>query len=617
MRPPTFALRILTAHAIMAMGCGSGSTGATTRIGCPDCTILTSANVFDGVNDGPGTVVIRGERVEALHRGSIEITDGNVVALPGRTILPGLIDAHVHIRPAAGPVSMSDPGNEVHAHFKAFLRAGVTTVVDLGTEPHRVFEYRRRIRDSELLAPSLLAAGPGLTPSGGHPCYDGRPSFGLCAFVDDAASANLAMSDLAASSPDVIKVIIESGTTKNPLPEIGLDTLATIRVSADALGVQVVAHVAETADMVKALDAGVRLFAHLPVHDLIDAELASRLAAEHAVVIPTAVVVDARYRVAHGELSEVEGDSAADDIPEPVLQAWRDPSRYPDMTTDEARKESARRRTNILENIRVCHAAGVPIVAGTDAGNPATFHGISMRSELALYLEAGLTEREALESATSVAAKAMGLSDRGYIAKGARADLLVVHGNPTSDLTALRNVELVYRSGERLEPAVLSVAGSFDLERRSTSGVAEGSVCLADDECAAGNTCTALGWCRAICSESAPCPSGRACFDMDTLTGEAYCEPGDACDPIGQDCPNNIACVWLGAGVTRCWYPGKGIHGEPCSSWGMCAPGFMCDTAENLCRRICDPASDGSACDDGLTCFDRAVDAGLNVGECR
>jgi imidazolonepropionase-like amidohydrolase len=282
--------------------------------------------VFDGTHAGQATVVLQGERVAALHRGPVEIVDGDVVHLPGHTILPGLIDLHVHIRASAGPPAMAVLQDAVAAHFKALLRSGVTTALDLGAERHVVFAYRQRIRDGVLLGPSLLAAGPGLTPTGGHPCPVGRPGFDLCAFVDDPIDAHAVVTDLAHDRPDVVKAILESGTLAKPLPELSRPALEALRATADAAGIPVVVHVAEAADMHKALDAGVRFFAHLPVRDRIDDALAGRLAALGAVVIPTAAVEDARHRASLGPLDEVLGDDAAKDIPEDVLSAWRDPA---------------------------------------------------------------------------------------------------------------------------------------------------------------------------------------------------------------------------------------------------------------------------------------------------
>jgi hypothetical protein len=106
---------------------------------------------------------------------------------------------------------------------------------------------------------------------------------------------------------------------------------------------------------------------------------------------------------------------------------------------------------NAMAAVRLLRAAGVPILAGSDAPNPGTAHGVSLHRELELLVEAGLTPPEALAAATSVPARLFGLSDRGVVAKGRRADLLLVDGDPTRDITATRDIAAIWKSGVPVE----------------------------------------------------------------------------------------------------------------------------------------------------------------------
>jgi len=553
--------------------------------------------------------------VQSLVRGPVEIVAGRVLDMDNHTILPGLIDLHVHVRASSGPPAMADPHHDTKDHFKALLRSGITTVLDLGTERHIVFALRQRIQDGLLAGPCLLAAGAAFTPTGGHPCVYGRPGFDLCTFVDGAADVDQSLIELAGEHPDAFKIIIESGTQTHPLPTMSHEVIEALVDRGEKLQVPVIAHISRTADIVDALDAGVRFFAHLPVRDRLDDAVAERLARVGAVVIPTVVVEDARYRASLGPLEEVGADDAKSNISEDVLAAWRDPAMVASWREPKMQQEAQRRRDNVLDNLRICHRAGVRIVAGTDAGNPAVFHGISMHREFALYVQAGLSAVEALRAATSEAARVMGLADRGRIEAGMRADLLVVRGNPLADIQALRDVRFVYRLGQRLTMEELSVDGAYGLERGERLELAEGAACLADEECAEGLGCTWLGWCRRPCGDGS-CPTEQACFDWDRISTWGYCEPGDGCDPIGQDCPNGVACVWLGAGVSRCWFASQAVAGQACSSWETCARGFQCDRSTNTCVRLCDP-SGASDCEQGQECEDRGAQAQMLVGECR
>jgi imidazolonepropionase-like amidohydrolase len=101
----------------------------------------------------------------------------------------------------------------------------------------------------------------------------------------------------------------------------------------------------------------------------------------------------------------------------------------------------------VLGSVARLHAAGVPILAGTDAPNPGTAHGPSLHGELELLVRAGLTPVEALRAATSTPARVFRLGDRGRIAPGMRADLVLVDGDPTSDVTATRRITRIWKNG--------------------------------------------------------------------------------------------------------------------------------------------------------------------------
>jgi hypothetical protein len=116
-----------------------------------------------------------------------------------------------------------------------------------------------------------------------------------------------------------------------------------------------------------------------------------------------------------------------------------------------ARPDSPQRLEHALASVRMLRDAGVPVLAGTDAPNPGTAHGVSMHRELELLARAGLTPLEALRAATSVPAAMFGLDDRGRIAVGRRADLVLVAGNPLDDILATRAIEQVWKGGTRLD----------------------------------------------------------------------------------------------------------------------------------------------------------------------
>jgi imidazolonepropionase-like amidohydrolase len=585
--------------------------------GCEGCTALTGGRIFDGTRFGTGTVVFKGSTIEDVVFGEVSLTAGEIIDISGKTVLPGLFDMHVHTPAYAGPYGYRASEDLTEAHMKAMLRAGVTSFLDLGTSRRVIFELRSRIRDGKILAPSLFAAGPLLTPTGGHPCRSGSPSGDSCTFINAPEDVAPVMTSLLAEGPDVIKIVIESGVGSTSLPEMSAASVAAVSAAALAAGVPVVAHVSEAADVEKALESGVSSFAHLPAEDLVSPDLAAKVAAAGGFVIPTIAVYDSLARIATGSMQELSDPALADDVPAEIIQALSDPALTEAMTTPSYQERALAWRANALANLSTYFKAGVPIAAGTDAGNPGTFHGLAVLREIALYVEAGIPIEDALAAATRVPAERLGRKDLGRLAKGAAADILVVEGDASADISAITRPARVYKSGRLIDRAALALSQETSLTEVLTEGLGEGETCLAAAECGPKLYCAWTSACSPTCSFSVLCDPGSACFPQEGSTTKGFCYEGDGCDPIAQDCSNGEACVWWGNAATSCWWAGLATAGEACGTFGECAPGFQCDYATNKCSQICDPAApDGGGCPAGQVCLDKSAEAGIHVGEC-
>jgi imidazolonepropionase-like amidohydrolase len=609
------ALAALAASSLgLAIGC-SGDDGPTpTRIGCDGCTVLTGGMVFDGTSAGLGAVALRDGAIEQVAYGPVTVEAGEVIDVSGRTVLPGLFDMHEHSRGDGAPYGYFSDASVTETNDKARLRSGVTSILDVGSPARMIFEHRARLRDGRVLGPNLFAAGPLVTAHGGHPCRNGSPGGDYCVFIDDAADVATELPPLLAQEPDVIKVVIEAGTPEQPLPRLSDDAVHALGAAARADGLRMIAHVSTSADVELALDAGILLFAHIPGEDRIDRALADRLVREGAVIVPTLAVYDSLARISTGTLEDLDASDITDDVPLPVLAAFEDPALLAYMTAPETQALYAGWRENALANFRTCLEAGVTMVAGTDAGNPGTFHGRALRRELALYVENGMSPIDALAAATREPADVLGRSDLGRLEPGAIADLLIVDGDATSDIAALGSVHAVYRAGRALDLAGLSVRSDSSLVIAPSVDLAAGATCLGEGECGDRLYCGWQSVCAATCGTAGGCATGSACFPQASGT-EGFCYPGDGCDPLAQGCANGEACIWLGNGATLCWYAAEPIGGEPCSALGVCAPGHQCDFTTSRCVELCDPRrTDG--CSGGRTCRDRSAEAGVTVGEC-
>jgi hypothetical protein len=167
--------------------------------------------------------------------------------------------------------------------------------------------------------------------------------------------------------------------------------------------------------------------------------------------------------------------------------------------------------------VRALKQAGVPILAGTDAGNPGVTHGISLHGELELLVQAGLTPTEALVAATSTPARIFHLDDRGRIATGLRADLLLVSGDPTSDITATRAIDGVWKQGKRIDRATFAAAIAAAREDAARPPKGSESGLISDFD--AGTTAVAFGAGWAVSTDAMA--NGKSSAKMAVVDGGA------------------------------------------------------------------------------------------------
>ena len=386
---------------------------------------VRAGRMFDGERlvDGPVLVLIEDGRIAGVHPGRAEVPPGWLVreALDA-TVLPGLIDAHVHLCADAGPDALgrlaerpeADLETVVEQSLRAHLVAGVTTVRDLGDRRGAVLRWRDRAVRTDL--PTVLASGAPVTSVGGH-CWS------LGGEVRGADEIRALVRRQAAAGGDLVKVMASGGVftpgTDTSRPQFTDSQLSAALAQAHELGLPVTAHAHALSAVEQALRVGVDGIEHCTCVGAAGAQVPDEIAEQLAT---SAVAVCATLGT----------DPAVVTPPEVVAMAARA------GLSEAALREGAAR----------LHRAGVRLVAGSDAGlGPAKPHGI-LPETLIEYVAAGISARAALTAATAVGADVLGLGSRkGRLKEGFDADLLLVNSDPTTDITVLRRPVAVYRAG--------------------------------------------------------------------------------------------------------------------------------------------------------------------------
>lgn len=386
---------------------------------------IRNVRVFDGERTIARTdVLVRDGLIAAvgghMPAGVVEI-DGS-----GRTLLPGLIDAHTH---AFGDA------------LERALGFGVTTELDMFTD-HNFARTMRAAQSAPGGAPAradLFSAGTLVTAPKGHGTEYGMPIPTLSSAADAAAFVDARL----AEESDYIKIVYDDGASYGmTIPTISRETMAATIAAARARGKLALVHTGSQGAAIEALDAGASGLIHLFADSAPEPTFAGKARRAGVFVTPTLSVIESTTGVGSGA-SLVEDAQVA-----PYLTAAE---RTALARSFPRRPQSRLRLEHGFEAVRVLREAGVPLLAGTDAPNPGTAHGASMHRELELLVSAGLSPVDALHAATAAPARAFALTDRGRIAPGLRADLLMVAGDPTANIRDTRNIEGIWKGGVRLE----------------------------------------------------------------------------------------------------------------------------------------------------------------------
>lgn len=400
---------------------------------------IVDALIIDGNGGEPikdGVIIMKDGSIEAVGA-ELGIPEGaQVIDVDGKVVMPGLADMHIHL--ATGWDEHGSNTLGVRQDLKAILNAGVTTTLDVGNILPFVAQVSQELDAGRLSGPRLLYVGPliddadPIWPDLSHALVSRSQTRGLVNWLKGAGVSGIkAYGRL--SSPMIRSLTYVAN--ENDLP-----------VFIDGLARNGAPHM---------LNAGARAFAH-PPRDLTPETI--ELSLEHDVYfISTLSGYDAAVRAR--DTAWLEHPLVAETTNPAILAEMRERASAP--TSEELTEELSFRsefRDKMASHVYQLHAAGVPIVAGTDGPTLGLFVGEGIHRELELLVNAGLTPLEAISTATRNAAAMMKADDWGVIEAGRRADVLIIDGRPDIEISDTRNIVTVIQKGEIVDREALKVS---------------------------------------------------------------------------------------------------------------------------------------------------------------
>jgi imidazolonepropionase-like amidohydrolase len=422
-------------------------------------TALVGGTLIDGTGRAPvpgATVVLRNGKIECAGRCAVP-AGARRVDVRGKYVIPGIVDGHVHYsqtgwadgRPDALDVRDRFPYDStvavLEAHperfFRSHLCSGVTATFDVGGYPWTWSLRERAERATD--APHVAAAGPLLSTLDHWVNLPAQRQFVHLA-GDSAARAGARM--VAAWESDAVKVWYLAEATSPDTA--GLKRVLRVAVEeARRARIPLIVHATDLWAAKDALRAGAKLLVH-SVEDLpVDDEFL-RLAREAGAFYNPTLTVRDGYVQLLGRRFDPRGLPLECVDPSTRRRAFLTDS----LPAGRAMSEATRQRLAegyrlMLANLKRVHEAGIPVVMGTDAGNPLTLHGPSIYREMEAMASAGLSPMDVLVASTRNGARAMGRDDIGTLERGKIADLVVLDADPLADVANLRRVSLVVRGG--------------------------------------------------------------------------------------------------------------------------------------------------------------------------
>ena len=432
--------------------------------------LIQNARIFVGNGKviESGAVLVRGGKIAEVYDGTFpeaKTLNAEAVDAAGKTVLPGLIDVHVHLGGPGGfydDWTKFDPAKSNERELEAYLYCGITAVRSAGDKGDDMLKLRARFNSGEKLGSELFLCGPLFTAEGGHGTEYAKnlPEIARAGFNSQFLripktqdEAREMVDELAAKGVNAIKGILEAGVPGYTFNRMNLELLRAVVKQAHVHKLPASIHTGEARDVTDAVSLGADSIEHGSFRDEVPDATIAEMKAKAIAYDPTLCVVEGLSDFAKGKTDLLKRSLVQQVTTKELLSGTEH------ALTNEASKsmrEGLGHYPLSMEiggkNLRKAWQAGVMLVTGSDAGNFLVLHGPTVQREIELWVAAGIPAEIALEAATSNAAKLLRADRRiGTIEKGKEASLLVVDGNPLQDVHALSAISNVFLKGERVQ----------------------------------------------------------------------------------------------------------------------------------------------------------------------
>jgi imidazolonepropionase-like amidohydrolase len=426
-----------------------GAQAAVRPASAQDAGLLIEAvTVIDGTGRPPvddAYVLVVGNRIQRVSRTAPPAPSGvRRIDGAGKYLIPGLMDMHIHLTGARGG------GVNERAGIRAlhgFIYSGVTSVYDAGNIPDYIFGLRNRERNGALVAPRIFASGGVVTAPGGH--GGGRGA----TLVDRWPEAIADLDAHLARDPDMVKLTFdEHGWGTRPLiPLLDPDLMQKIGRYLNEHGVRTTVHISHEFRARQAIDAGINTLAHPIIQGPISDDFVSLMASTGTPMVSTLTIGEGYSRlVEHPEFLDT-----------PIYQDVYEPEVIEELRTTTRDAYAARTWTTWMkvmtpvaqENLRLIVEAGGTIVLGSDQST-----GPASHRELELMVEGGIPPLEAIRIGTLNAATFLGKQrEVGSVEEGKLADLVLLNGNPVTDISNTQDIAMVVKDGVVIDRSALDL----------------------------------------------------------------------------------------------------------------------------------------------------------------